>query len=441
MVELPPLTYGKVVGRFLANIIDGPDPSDLPEFPPLKGTLTFTAEAPKILVTGADPPATYVQLPKHYECPLDEFGHLTWRGKRGVRLVAPGPATNPTGWTWRVSFDLYYDGDRVPIDAFSFTVGEYVPGPDPAHPDAGSTGLVDLTRAAPVPSTPGTGITRGERGAGIQIDGQVATHAQLPATPADGAQYLVQADGLLYVYQPATGGWPPSGAGIVIRGPAGTTTWTGITDRPATFPADPHTHLAAEISNSSPVGRAVVTAADAPAARTAIGAVGTARQISTGTGLTGGGDLAADRTLEVSFGNSAGTVCAGTDPRLSDPRTPTTAGQVYDICFVAQTGTRAVGAGNTSPQGLKLRRNVRLTEVTYRGHTSDASGALAAELRKNGSPVTGTSVSVAAANQVAGATASGTWDFDTGDVLTVYLTATGTTPGSYLVADIKGVTR
>lgn len=44
--------------------------------------------------------------------------------------------------------------------------------------------------------------------------------------------------------------------------------------------------------------------------------------VSAGTGLTGGGDLSANRTLAVSYGTSAGTACQGNDARLSDARTP-----------------------------------------------------------------------------------------------------------------------
>ena len=53
------------------------------------------------------------------------------------------------------------------------------------------------------------------------------------------------------------------------------------------------------------------------------GAVQTSRTISAGTGLTGGGDLSANRTLSVSFGSTAGTACEGNDARLSNSRTPT----------------------------------------------------------------------------------------------------------------------
>lgn len=62
----------------------------------------------------------------------------------------------------------------------------------------------------------------------------------------------------------------------------------------------------------------------------AIGAAPTSRLISAGTGLSGGGDLSADRTLAVVFGASAGTVAQGNDARLSDTRTPTD-GTVTDV--------------------------------------------------------------------------------------------------------------
>jgi len=46
------------------------------------------------------------------------------------------------------------------------------------------------------------------------------------------------------------------------------------------------------------------------------GAASSSRQISTGTGLTGGGDLSADRTLAVSYGTTAGTATQGNDTRI-----------------------------------------------------------------------------------------------------------------------------
>ena len=46
--------------------------------------------------------------------------------------------------------------------------------------------------------------------------------------------------------------------------------------------------------------------------------------ISASTGLTGGGDLSANRSLAVSYGTTAGTSCQGNDSRLSDARPTTT---------------------------------------------------------------------------------------------------------------------
>ena len=46
-------------------------------------------------------------------------------------------------------------------------------------------------------------------------------------------------------------------------------------------------------------------------------------QMIAGTGLTGGGDLSANRSFAVSFGTTASTACVGNDSRLSDSRAPT----------------------------------------------------------------------------------------------------------------------
>ncbi|MBL1072945.1 hypothetical protein JK358_00890 [Nocardia sp. 2] len=369
-----------------------------------------------------------MQLPEHYECQLDEFGYLTWRGRRGVRLVAPGDETNPRDWTWRVSFELNYDGRPVPLESFSFDVAEYFAGPNPEQPDEGSTGLVDLTLAAPVPASAGNAVVRGERGTGIQIDGQAATYVQLPAAPPEGAQYVVKADGLLYIYRAAAGGWTPNGQGTVIRGPAGTTDWAGITGKPATFAptiggtattavagddprlADPrppttHTHTAAQISDSSAFGRSLLAAADAAAGRAALAAV------------------------------------ANTDSRLSDSRTPTSAGQVYDIAFKSHTGNRATGPGTVMPEGLRIERNLSITSITYRGETA-GTGNLVVELRRNGTAIAGTAATIAAANHALDTTvtAGGPWAFTAGERITVHITSADSPAGKGLQASLKGVT-
>jgi hypothetical protein len=63
-----------------------------------------------------------------------------------------------------------------------------------------------------------------------------------------------------------------------------------------------------------------------PIAPEDIDAVPEIRTITAGTGLTGGGDLTANRAIQVLFGTTAGTVCEGNDPRLS----PKSYGAFYD---------------------------------------------------------------------------------------------------------------
>lgn len=132
---------------------------------------------------------------------------------------------------------------------------------------------------------------------------------------------------------------------------------------------------------------------------------------------------------------------ATSDSRLSDNRTPTAAGQVADVSIVAfgASTARATGTGDF-PFGVKLQRAITFTSVTFRAATADASGNLVVELRKNGTQVSGTPTTIAAASQVSGGTSTGTWSFDAGDIITVYVTAVGTTPGKGLIADIKGLT-
>jgi len=73
-------------------------------------------------------------------------------------------------------------------------------------------------------------------------------------------------------------------------------------------------------------GLTIDTGVDPPELKTTAvlsGYVETTRTLTAGTGLTGGGTLAADRTFNVAYGTSASTACEGDDARLSDARTPT----------------------------------------------------------------------------------------------------------------------
>lgn len=156
--------------------------------------------------------------------------------------------------------------------------------------------------------------------------------------------------------------------------------------------------------------------------------------VATVAGRTGNVTLSAsDVSGVVATGGALGTPTSGDVSAC--------VGQVADMSIVAfgATTARATGTGDF-PFGVKLQRAITFTSVTFRAATADASGNLVVELRKNGSAVSGTSTTIAAANQVAGGTSTGTWSFAAGDILAVQVTAVGSSPGKGLVADIKGLT-
>ena len=58
-------------------------------------------------------------------------------------------------------------------------------------------------------------------------------------------------------------------------GTADSVAWDDVTGKPATFPATTHTHTASQVSDATTLGRSLMTAASAAAARSAIGAAAT----------------------------------------------------------------------------------------------------------------------------------------------------------------------
>ena len=109
-----------------------------------------------------------------------------------------------------------------------------------------------------------------------------------------------------------------------------------------------------------------------------IGAAAKTIQIKPGTGLTGGGTLEADRTLAVTYGTAAGTVCQGNDSRLSNARTPTAHKSAHktggtdalipaDIGAVPTTVQVIAGAGLSGGGSLAANRTLAVSFGTTAG--------------------------------------------------------------------------
>lgn len=353
MGTLQPAKYGKVVGRLLAVVGDGPDEDEhpvaggYPDAVPLQGSVTFTPRASTILVAGATP-SPVTAFPAAISAQLDENGYLTLNGKRGVFLLCPGQETNPTSFTYRVRYSLTLDGKPVAAPEFDIELVEYVPGPSPSDPDTGST-AVDLAVVTPVVQSPGVAITRGPAGDSVEsitlsgdglslvfhmqretgpVDETVAipslatastaaataTTAAATATTEANRAYSEAERAQAIVDDAAAGVVPDNSvnAAKIVDGSIGDAEISataaiaqskiaGLVDDLDGKAPSSHTHTASQISDSTTVGRGVLTAATQSAARTAIGA----------------------GTSSLTLGTTGTTACAGNDARLSDQRVPT----------------------------------------------------------------------------------------------------------------------
>lgn len=146
----------------------------------------------------------------------------------------------------------------------------------------------------------------------------------------------------------------------------------------------------------------------------------TATTLTAGTGLTGGGDLSANRTFAVNFGTSATTVCVGDDARLSNSRTPV----AHDL-----DGALHTISGKTAGQVV-----VATSPTTY-AFTSvggDATLSGAGILTVSGNAIGNSKLAQAAANTIKGnnsGVTSNVTDLTADQVVTMLPLATTTSKG------------
>lgn len=152
------ISYGTVVGQFLASLADGSDDDKLPDGIPMSGTVMFVASAGYVLDYSATPnPVTIVKTP--IVCSLDANGYLCSPYATAGSVLSPGvmliatddPDLQPVGWSWTVIYNLTDPlGSRVNLPTQSINV------------PTGAT--VDLTMAMNVPTSGGVYSTKGDTG-------------------------------------------------------------------------------------------------------------------------------------------------------------------------------------------------------------------------------------------------------------------------------------
>lgn len=88
------------------------------------------------------------------------------------------------------------------------------------------------------------------------------------------------------------------------------------------------------------------------------------RVITAGTGLSGGGNLTANRTINVSFGTAAGTVAQGNDSRINNGQTAFGWGNHASAGYAPSARTLTAGTGLTGGGDLTANRSFNVTYGT-----------------------------------------------------------------------------
>lgn len=153
MAVLPAeIPTGLVTGQFYFVNEDNVDADTDPDLLVVTGTVKFTCSA-KVLRM---PTKLATVIPMTFEAEFDSQGRLVPKGRTELGLELPAtdsPLFNPTGFTWKVEFDLKEAANNytVVLPEFNIQVPENT--------------TIDLTTAMPVDTTPGTLTVQGPQGA------------------------------------------------------------------------------------------------------------------------------------------------------------------------------------------------------------------------------------------------------------------------------------
>lgn len=237
----------------------------------------------------------------------------------------------------------YVGGDPTKVSKAGDTMtGPLVLPGDPVLPlQASDKNYADTLVSAGVADA--TTTTKGK----LQLAGDLAGTAAAPTVPglATKVTGVTAADGTITIGGTATA--PTVGVNAIPESKV-----TGLV-------AD----LAAKVASVAATDATIVVGGTATAPTIGVGSIAeskvtgltadlavkapTSRLITAGTGLTGGGDLSADRSLAVSYGTSSGTAAQGNDARITGAVQASTATAKGDLLVATASATIArLGVGS-----------------------------------------------------------------------------------------------
>jgi len=162
-----------------------------------------------------------------------------------------------------------------------------------------------------------------------------------------------------------------------------------------------------------------------------------------GTGLTRVGNTLNLSSVPLSALATTGTANAGAYLTGAGVWTPLALPSDFILVQFGPSTARAAGTGDF-PTAFYVGRAFTATSIVYQFDTADASGSTTVLVQRNGSTVTGSSLTVASTDQADGTatdaarTAAINQSFAVGDRINLDITAVGTTPGNGLRAWILG---
>lgn len=183
------VSTGRITGRFIIGVADGPDPDDEPDMIPAAGTITFTASVPYLPNPTATPtPVTILKTSiigvldaEGYLCAPSATDPLK-AGNRGIRLIATDdPDLSVQDWTWTVNYTFGNVNGVTPRIA---THSMALP----------SDATIDLTTVVKVPSSTGIGTEQAEALAAAAAESARIASEAAQATDA-GVASLLAGDG------------------------------------------------------------------------------------------------------------------------------------------------------------------------------------------------------------------------------------------------------